>query len=298
MAGLLTGVVVPAVTPIDEEGRPDYAAGRRYFGALAAAGVTKIMLLGTNGEGPLHQTAEIGGFLRDAVAGWRRLAPDGVVIVNASSAGTRESLTRAELAAEAGCDAVAVSPPCYFHHDERDVIEHYRAMRAVSLPVIAYHIPRYAAPFSAGSIAAVAGMEHVAGVKDSSGDSGVLRQWLDVKRRRPGFGVSQGAERAMRDALAAGADGITPGIANLAPRLTLDLFDGDRAARAQRRVIELLAVHGIRPGVPVVKAALALRGLCPAAVAPPLRTLDDDETAALRAFLDAYEPDLIGAADE
>ncbi|NBE97746.1 dihydrodipicolinate synthase family protein [Nonomuraea sp. KC401] len=299
----VSGVIVPAVTPIGESGRPDLAAGLRYFDALAAAGITKIMLLGTNGEGPLHPTAEIGAFLTEAVGRWRRLVPDGAVVVNVSAAGTRESLRRAELAAEAGCDAVALSPPCYFHHDERDIVEHYRAARAAAVPVIAYHIPRYAPPFSAGSIAAVADMEHVTGVKDSSGDADVLRRWLDVKRHRPDFGVSQGAEGAMLDALAAGADGITPGIANLSPRLALELVDAhhagdqERAALAQKQVVRLLGVHRVRPGVPVVKAALAMRGLCRPTVAAPLRTLDDGELTALREFLREFEPELIAGAD-
>lgn len=293
LMGLLSGVVIPAVTPIGRSGRPEFEAGKRYFKALAAAGIQKIMLLGTNGEGPLHPTAEIGGFLTDAIVGWRKLVPGGTIVVNVSAAGTRESLARAEMAVAAGCDAVVLSPPCYFHHDERDIIEHYRAARGLTVPVIAYHIPRYAAPMSPRAIDAVAGMEHVVGVKDSSGDDAVLRRWLDVKRLRPGFGVNQGAESKLLDALTAGADGITPGIGNLAPRLALELVAG-REGAAQERMTELLGVHRIRPGVPVVKAALALRGLCSPEVAQPLRPLDDEETIALQRFLSEVEKDLIG----
>lgn len=292
----VSGVIVPAVTPIGEGGRLELGAGRRYLDALAAAGIQKIMLLGTNGEGPLHPTAEIGGFLRAVIAHWRRRVPGGTAIVNISAAGTRESLARAEIAVAAGCDAVALSPPCYFHHDERDVIDHYRAARAVTVPVIAYNIPRYASPISPGAIDAVAGMEHVVGVKDSSGDQDLLRRWLDVKRHRPTFGVNQGAERQMLAALAMGADGITPGIANIAPRVALELAAA-RHPGAQERLTRLLGVHQIRPGVPVVKAALALRGLCSPAVAPPLRPLVAGEIGALQEFLGAFEPDLIGAGN-
>jgi 4-hydroxy-tetrahydrodipicolinate synthase len=289
---LVSGVVVPAVTPIGEGGRPDLASGRRYFDALAASGISKIMLLGTNGEGPLHLTGEISVFLADAVAHWRSLVPGGTVIVNASAAGTRESLARAETAVAAGCDAVALSPPCYFHHDERDVVEHYRAAAGLAVPVVAYNIPRYAAKFTLGAVDAVAEMPYVVGVKDSSGDDAILRRWLEVKDRRPRFGVNQGAEGKMLDALAAGADGITPGIANLAPGVALELVAG-RRAESQERIVELLKVHRIRPGVPVVKAALALRGLCSPAVAPPLRMLDDEEIRALQAFLNGFEAELI-----
>ncbi|MDW5324430.1 dihydrodipicolinate synthase family protein [Plantactinospora sp. KLBMP9567] len=300
---LLSGVVVPAVTPIGGHGGPDFAAGCGYFDALAAVGVEKIMLLGTNGEGPLFDTQSIGQFLADAVGQWKRRVPGGTVVVNVSAAGTRESLLRAEAAAAAGSDALVLSPPFYFQHSERDIAAHYHAARAASLPVIAYNTPRYASPLAAGSIRALAEMPHVVGVKDSSGDAAVLAEWLEVSRRRPDFGVSQGAEQYLYDALAAGADGITPGIANIAPRVAVELVaahrgdDDVRAARAQERIVRVMKIHHVRPGVPVVKAALALRGLCPADLAPPLRVLDDDETADLRRFLSTVEHELIGTSD-
>jgi 4-hydroxy-tetrahydrodipicolinate synthase len=300
---LLSGVVIPAVTPIGGHGGPDFAAGCGYFDALAAVGITKIMLLGTNGEGPLFDTQSIGQFLADAVQQWKRRVPGGTVVVNVSAAGTRESLLRAEAAAAAGSDALVLSPPFYFQHSERDIAAHYHTARAASLPVIAYNTPRYASPLAAGSIRALAEMPHIVGVKDSSGDAAVLAQWLEVPRRRPDFGVSQGAEQYLYDALAAGADGITPGIANIAPRVAVELVaahrgdDDVRAARAQERIVRLMKIHSVRPGVPVVKATLALRGLCPADLAPPQRVLDDDETADLRRFLSMVEHELIGTSD-
>ncbi|MFD0476596.1 dihydrodipicolinate synthase family protein [Nonomuraea thailandensis] len=73
----------------------------------------------------------------------------------------------------------------------------------------------------------------------------------------------------MLAALRLGADGIVPGIANLAPGPAVELVaahesgrDGD-AEEAQRLLDRLLALHSVRPGVPAIKALLDERGLCP-----------------------------------
>ncbi|MFC7583781.1 dihydrodipicolinate synthase family protein [Nonomuraea antimicrobica] len=112
-------------------------------------------------------------------------------------------------------------------------------------------------------------MPHVVGIKDSSGDLDLLGHIVSAARRRPDFGVSQGAETQLLAALRLGADGIVPGIANLAPDLSVELVaahesgrDGD-AEEAQRVLTRLLALHSIRPGVPAIKALLDDRGLCP-----------------------------------
>ena len=89
---LLTGVTIPVVTPFDVEGRPDVALGGYYRRARARAGVTRILLLGSNGEGPLVPTADLEVFLAPAVREWRAAAGDGaVVMVNATAAGAREA---------------------------------------------------------------------------------------------------------------------------------------------------------------------------------------------------------------
>ena len=55
--------------------------------------------------------------------------------------GAREAVRWAEQAAGAGAPAVMALPPNSYRCDERGVLEHYRALAAVGLPVVAYNNP-------------------------------------------------------------------------------------------------------------------------------------------------------------
>ena len=129
-------------------------------------------------------------------------------------------------------------------------------------------------------------MPHMAGVKESSGDPDLLRYLLSIAR--PGFEVSQGDEKQLADALRAGAHGITPGIANLAPGLALEMVaPGADLDQLQELSTALTRIHAVRPGVPTVKALLNARGLCPTHCAPPLAPCTPDE---LRQLADVMAP--------
>ncbi|MGO3191253.1 MAG: dihydrodipicolinate synthase family protein [Microbacterium sp.] len=297
---LLTGVTIPVVTPFDAEGRPDVQALGGYYRGLARAGVTRILLLGSNGEGPLVPTADLEVFLAPAVREWRAAAGDGaVVMVNATAAGTREARIRAELSIAAGADAVVASPPIYFAHGDDEVVAHYEGLAGLG-PIAAYNQPKYAAAISVAAAERLFELEHVVGMKDSSGDPVMLDAFLAAAGRH-GAEVSTGAETRLLDGLDAGAAGIVPGVGNLAPRLAVVLADawaaGDRAAaeQAQRTLAELTGIHRIHPGVASVKAALADLGLVAARTAPPLAPCDAVEAERIRAFLAPFAAELIGA---
>ncbi|WP_424532960.1 dihydrodipicolinate synthase family protein [Sphaerisporangium viridialbum] len=291
MTGPLDGVVVPLVTPMSRPGVPSAPEAAPLLDALAATGVRRLMLLGSNGEGPLVRAGLTGDFVAETAALWRARVPGGVILVNVTAPGTDEALYRAKLAAEASPDALVLSPPIYFRHSESEVLSHYRAVAGLGLPVVAYNAPRYATPLTPACVDALIEMPGVAGVKDSSGDGPLLAYVIEAARRRPDFAVSQGYEQGLADALRAGARGIVPGIANLAPRLALDLVaahdSGDRAetGRLQSLVTELTGLHSVRPGVPSVKALLASWGLCPPHAAPPLAPCTPDELRRLTAVV-------------
>jgi 4-hydroxy-tetrahydrodipicolinate synthase len=300
---LLSGVTVPLVTPMDADGRPSASAAVALVDAMHAAGVRRLMLLGSNGEGPLIPTGSVAPFVEGVIAQWRSLCQvsgsPGVVTVNVTAPGTADALDRAAIAASAGADALVMSPPIYFHHRDDEIVDHYAALAGAGLPVIAYNAPRYSNPITAAVLDGLLGLDHVVGIKDSSGDLEWLGHLVDRAKGRVGFAVSQGAETMLAAALDLGADGITPGVANLAPGLSLHLCAAHEAgARAERLRVQdqltaLTKLHAIRPGAPAVKEILAQRSLCPPYVAPPLRRCTPAESAELRELMSSHEDQLV-----
>lgn len=138
---LLAGVMVPLVTPMDRPGRPSAPAADALLGALAAAGARGLMLFGSNGEGPLLPTAQLGYFAAEVAARWRELTGDGTVLVNVTAPGTAEALARAETVLPAEPDALVLSPPIYYHHRHDEIVAHYAATAGLGVPVVAYNAP-------------------------------------------------------------------------------------------------------------------------------------------------------------
>jgi 4-hydroxy-tetrahydrodipicolinate synthase len=281
---LLGGLVVPLVTPMERPGVPSVEAAVPLLHAMAGAGVRRLMLFGSNGEGPLVRADRVPGYVAGLVERWRDLVEGAVVLVNVTAAGTDEVRQRAEQVAAGGPDALVLSPPTYFRHRADEVVAHYAALAGCGLPVVAYNAPRYATPLTESSVDALVALPHVVGIKDSSGDPALLAYLIAATRDRDDFTVSQGDERRLAEALRAGAGGIVPGTANLAPRLAAEMVAAHEAGddaeldRLQDLTLRLTELHAVRPGVPAVKALLARWGLCPPHVAPPLAPCTPQET--------------------
>jgi 4-hydroxy-tetrahydrodipicolinate synthase len=183
------------------------------------------------------------------------------------------------------------------------VVAHYAALAGCGLPVVAYNAPRYATPLTPSSVDGVVALPHVVGVKDSSGDAAMLAHMVAAAGGRTDFTVSQGDERGLAAGLRAGAGGIVPGTANLAPRLAIEMVaaheagSDDEVDRLQELNTRLTLLHGVRPGVPAVKALLARWGLCPPHAAPPLAPCTPEEIRELVRVVAPLTPYLmIGAS--
>ncbi len=298
---ILDGVTVPLVTALDDAGRPDAAAARPLIEALARARVHGLMLLGSNGEGALLPPDMTTDFVREVVDLWRELRPGGHVIVNVSAPGTIEMMRRAESALRSAPDALVVTPPSYFTFRPDEVEAHIRTIERFEYPYAVYNVPKYASALTPKTFASLLDSPWLIGMKDSSGDADAFAGFLALAAGREDVAITQGSERDMLSALQAGANGIVPGVANLAPaaavRLSEQWSTNEVAAREAQSVLAgLLRVHSIRPGVPTVKGILHDRGLIatPTPV-PPLASLGHDELDALRVILEPYEADLIGS---
>ncbi|MGW1724396.1 dihydrodipicolinate synthase family protein [Streptomyces sp. NPDC002306] len=299
----LTGVVPPVCTPLTPDREVDVRSLRRLVDHLLDGGVHGLFVLGSTSEA---------AYLTDRQ---RRLVVETVaahvggrlpVLAGAIDMTTPRVLDHVRSATEAGADAVVVAAPFYTRTHPAEIARHYRLLAAAaSVPVIAYDIPSAVhTKLPAALVLELAADGVLAGLKDSSGDLAAFREVVTGARAHPGitgFSALTGSELVVDAALALGADGAVPGLANVDPhgyvRLDRLCRAGDwlRARAEQERLCALFGMVGVgdpaRMGgssaaLGAFKAALHLRGVidCPLTAEPQVR-LSPDEVERVGKFL-------------
>jgi 4-hydroxy-tetrahydrodipicolinate synthase len=259
----LGGVVPPVVTPLTGEGRIDYEALERLIATMIDAGVAGAFVLGSSGEGPWFPLGEQARIVRSAVAAAAGKIP---VLAGVLEPSTERVLEAIEQAASEGADAVVATSPYYFTCEGVTLVRHVeRILERSCLPVVLYNIPQMTHnPLGAITVKEVLAAERLVGIKDSSGDAGTLSALLALKQTRPDFQVLQGAERAALAGLRAGADGLVPGLSNLAPgtfvRLVAAVAAGEltEAEALQERIDVLWTLHTQGPWLACLKYAVSV----------------------------------------
>jgi 4-hydroxy-2-oxoglutarate aldolase len=288
----LDGILGPVVTPFDRSGEVDEAAFVRNLRAHLAAGLSGIVVAGSTGEAALledHERARLVELARAELTGGQPL------IVGAGAESTRAVIARSRRAAERGADAILVVAPHYYGEPMTALREHYlRIADASPVPVLLYTIPKYMHfALAPELVLELARHDNITGMKDSSGDGALFRQYLQA--RSASFQVLTGSGTLYGEALTLGADGAILAVGLFAPAQALDVLAAARAgdaaalASAQARLTPLAAriVGGM--GVAGVKAALDAVGLGGGPLRPPLRALADPALLQLRELLSAAE---------
>ena len=301
----LTGVVPPVCTPLTPEGEVDVHSLLRLIDHLVEGGVHALFVLGSTSEVAYLTDRQRRLVVEVTVAHVGGRLP---VLAGAIDMTTPRVLDHVGKVTAAGADAVVVTAPFYTRTHPAEIAHHYRRIAAVSpVPVIAYDLPvAVHTKLGAELVLELAAEGVLAGLKDSSGDLAAFREVVTGARDHPditGFSVLTGSELIVDSALALGADGAVPGLANVDPhgyvRLDRLCRAGDReGARAeQERLCALFGMVGVgdpaRMGgsssaLGAFKAALHLRGVidCPATAEPQV-PLSEGEVERVGKFLAA-----------
>ncbi|MFD5816183.1 dihydrodipicolinate synthase family protein [Streptomyces sp. NPDC127038] len=283
----LTGVVPPVCTPLTPDREVDVPSLTRLIDHLTDAGVHGLFVLGSTSEVAYLTDAQRALVVETAVAHVGGRLP---VLAGAIDMTTPRVLDHARTARAAGADAVVITAPFYTRTHPAEIARHFRLVAArAGLPVFAYDLPASVhSKLSPELVLGLAADGVLAGLKDSSGDLGSFRAVVTGARTLPGAGgftVLTGSEVVVDSALALGAHGVVPGLANVDPVGYVRLYelcaagDTERARAEQERLCELFGLVGVgdpaRMGgsssaLGAFKAALHLRGVidCPATAEP------------------------------
>ncbi|MGZ0746198.1 dihydrodipicolinate synthase family protein [Haloparvum sp. AD34] len=285
----LAGVVPPTVTAFEADGTLDEAGTAAHARFVVDGGVDGVFPLGTNGEFPLLSGDERERVVRAVVD---EVGDEVPVIAGVGAPGTKQTVSHARRAADAGADGLVVVTPYYFPLDDEAAVAHYRrVVEAVDLPVYVYHIPsKTGNSLSLSALSEIAALDGLAGLKDSSKDVPWLGQAIDDN---PDLTFLVGSDSLLKPGLDVGCTGMVSAVANVFPELVVDLYeaydDGDRerATELQSRVYDVRSALKRGPYMAGVKAALSLRNVDfdVGSLREPLRGMDDADREALEADL-------------
>ena len=287
------GIILPIITPFDENGRIDYPA-------LAKNGVHGLFPFGTTGEFYAVSDEEYVKALetvRDAVAGkTNRYGKPIQLIAGCSHITTREVVRLIKLVeGVGGYDAVSVLTPMFVSQTQDELYAYYKTIAdSTTMPVIMYNnLPKTnvtITPATAARLAKDCG--NIIGVKDSTGDMTNTGEYLRLTmEERDHFNVMMGRDTLIYAALHYGCSGAVASCANVAPRVVADIYDkfmdGDwkGALEAQYRLAPLRIACGMGTFPEVIKEGLVLQGIPVGKCLEPIAELRPDEKEKLRQVL-------------
>jgi 4-hydroxy-2-oxoglutarate aldolase len=260
----LRGILPPLVTPFHEDGALDLAAFEANLEGYAAEDLSGYVVLGSNGEAGVLTEDEKLALVRAA----RRRSDGRVLLAGTGLEATRATIDLTRKAADAGVDGVLVLTPSYYKAQMTvDALRrHFEAVADASpVPVYVYSVPVFTGiPFPLPLAAPLAAHPKIAGMKESSGDIGLMGRI--VAAVPPGFAVACGSAPVLYAALCLGSPAGVLAVANCAPAPTAALVrafeagDHARARRLQQALTPLAVAVTATYGVPGLKLAMDLAG--------------------------------------
>lgn len=284
---MFDGVLTALVTPF-RNGEIDDPALRELVERQISAGVDGLVPCGSTGESATLSHAEHRRVVEIVVQATRGRVP---VVAGTGSNNTREAIELTRHAKEAGADAALLISPYYNKPTQEGLYLHFAEIaRQTAFPLVVYNIPgRTASNVLPATLARIAELEQVVGVKEACGD---LAQVAELIARCPrDFAVLSGDDVLTLPLLSIGARGVISTTSNAAPYEMVRMVRAFRAgelAEAQRIHYELLPLFDVlfceTNPIPL-KAALEQMGLIGPEIRLPLTPLGEANRERLQVVL-------------
>ena len=221
----IKGVVVPILTPIDENEMIDEKKLREQVDYVIEGGVLGILAFGSNGEFYVIEEDEMERGLKIMVDQAAGRVP---VYFGIGAISTKKCCRLAKMAAANGAAGISILQPMFLKPTETELFEHFKAIAesVPEIPVLLYNNPgRVNYTMSANLVERLAHeVENIVGMKDTSGDitqtSEFIRRTRDVN-----FKVFGGKDTLLYASMCHGAVGGVCTAANFMPELITDVYN-------------------------------------------------------------------------
>jgi 4-hydroxy-tetrahydrodipicolinate synthase len=282
------GILVATALPFRADLSVDLDAYAEHVQWLIENGSHGVTPNGSLGEYQTLAATERAAVVTTAVAA---AAGRGRVMPGVAAYGAAEARGWAEQAAEAGADAVLLLPPNAYRAPDRAVVEHYREVAKVGIPIVAYNNPidtkvdlvpaLLAELFHEGLIVAV---------KEFSGD---VRRPYELAELAPGLDVLIGSDDVTLEVGLAGAVGWVAGYTNAFPASCRRLYDAALAGDVATAVPLYQLLHPLlrwdskTEFVQAIKLSMDLAGRYGGPCRAPRVPLDPEQEKTVRVATEA-----------
>lgn len=269
------GVIPPVVVPLDANRQLDVEAFERSINHMIDGGVHGLFFLGSSGEVAFLNDEQRYQVLEEAVRIVDHRVP---VLAGVIDMETNRVIKQIERTRDFDIDGLVATAPFYALGGPKENERHFRVLREHTndIPLFAYDLPVCVHTKLDPTMLVRLGNDGVlAGVKDSSGDD-VSFRWLMLENEDAGHPLQllTGHEVVVDGAYLGGADGSVPGLANLAPKEYVEMWNAaqvgdwetvrekqDYLARLMFVTRRVQATVGFGAGVGAFKTALWQMGI-------------------------------------
>lgn len=285
---MFRGSMTAIVTPFLKDGSLDVESYAKFINWQISSGTEGIIPCGSTGEAPTLTEEEHETLVKIAVMYAKGKVP---VIAGTGTYSTAQTIKLTRKVKELGADAALIVTPYYNKPTQEGMYQHFKAIHdAVDLPIIVYNNPsRCIVDMSVDTMARLADLKNIVGVKDASGD--ITRPLKTKIKITKTFNQLTGDDALVVPFLAQGGVGCISVTANVAPKLCVDLHKAWRTGQYEKVAAlnaQLMPLHEAmfcetNPGP--VKYAAELLGLCSSFVRAPLWTISDHSKEQVKAAL-------------
>ena len=221
----IKGVVVPILTPIDENELIDEPRMRAQVDYVIDGGVSGILAFGSNGEFYVVEENEMERGLKIMVDQAAGRVP---VYFGIGAICTKKCCRLAKMAVKNGASGISVLQPMFLKPTRAELLRHFKTIAEAvpDTPMLLYNNPgRVGYTLTADLVEELARtVPNIVGMKDTSGDITLTSEFIR-RTRDIGFKVFGGKDTLLYASLCHGAVGGVCTAANFMPELITDVYN-------------------------------------------------------------------------
>lgn len=291
----MRGVVIPMITPMNQDGTIDCNSLVNFTEYLLKTGVNCLYPNGTNGESLMLTKEERQQIAEVIVKTVDHRLP---VVIQTGAMTTEETISHIQHAKKIGADGVGIMSPAFFPMDQEALYNYYKAAiteAGTQLPVYLYNIPSCTTNDVYPELLAriMTELPNVQGIKYSYPDLLRIEDYLLKAPRVPD--VLIGCDSLFLQCLATGGVGTVTGPGAVFherfTRLYRQFLEGDLngSVETQWKIVKTDRAMNTIPGIPGLKTLLKLRGIIQHDTCrEPIRALTANEYIKLENVLHEY----------